>query len=59
MSKAELILSIGCVLVGVVIQYRSRKRGAADMQVLGAMIWVAGIILVMDSHWHFLTDPDH
>ena len=59
MEKAELVVAIICIVSGAVLQIRARKAGAADMQVLGAMLWIAGLVLLMDCRWHFLTEPEH
>ncbi len=59
MGSAEFIIAVFCVIFGAGLQWRSRKLGATDMAILGAMLWIAGLILLMDCHWHFLTEPEH
>ncbi|HET6386825.1 MAG TPA: hypothetical protein VFJ58_25820 [Armatimonadota bacterium] len=59
MSVAETMIALICVIGGAALQWRSRAKGALDMQILGAMLWLAGLVLLMDCHWHFLTEPEH
>lgn len=59
MTQAEFAIALFCVVFGAGLHWRSRRLGATDMALLGAMLWIAGSILLMDCHWHFLTEPEH
>ncbi|MCA1596740.1 MAG: hypothetical protein LC772_10005 [Chloroflexi bacterium] len=59
MTEYELLIAVVCIVSGCILQFRARKSGASDMQLLGAMLWIAGVILLGDCRWHFLTEPDH
>ena len=59
MTNVEMAIAAFCVIFGIGLQWSSRKKGARDMEILGAMLWFFGLILLMDCKWHFLTEPEH
>jgi len=59
MYWGELAIALVFIIGGAVLHWKSRRMGATDMQVLGAMLWIAGLILAPDSKLHFFTGPSN